>query len=178
MAEAGVLLAEVRAVKTMGRNHFVLVDAGFNELMRPSMYGSHHGIQVLAADQRNIEEQWRQFTSRSERLGADRNALAAPDEQRLLNLQGQLAAANDAADSVIYVSPRSGEVLVDTTRFERGWNWIGTVLHWIYFTPLRSGGDSDTWRWIRSRTGNRCGRCSSRSRSVSARCWCCGSSRT
>jgi hypothetical protein len=39
-------------------------------------------------------------------------------------------------------------VLVDTTRFERGWNWIGTVLHWIYFTPLRSGGDSDTWRWI------------------------------
>lgn len=56
--------------------------------------------------------------------------------------------ANDAADSVIYVSPRSGEVLVDTTRFERGWNWIGTVLHWIYFTPLRSRGDSDTWRWI------------------------------
>jgi len=57
-------------------------------------------------------------------------------------------AANDAADSLIYVSSRSGEVLVDTTRFERGWNWIGTVLHWIYFTPLRSGGDSDAWRWI------------------------------
>ena len=56
-------------------------------------------IQVLAADQRNIEEQWRQFTTRSERLGADRNALAAPDEQRLLNLQGQLAAANDAAET-------------------------------------------------------------------------------
>lgn len=50
VAEAGVLLAEVRAVKTMGRNRFVLVDAGFNELMRPSMYGSHHGIQVLPAD--------------------------------------------------------------------------------------------------------------------------------
>jgi diaminopimelate decarboxylase len=51
VAESGVLLAEVRAVKSMGRNHFVLVDAGFNELMRPSMYGSHHGIQVLAADE-------------------------------------------------------------------------------------------------------------------------------
>ncbi len=50
VAEAGVLLAEVRAVKTMGKNRFVLVDAGFNELMRPSMYGSHHGIQVLPVD--------------------------------------------------------------------------------------------------------------------------------
>ena len=50
VAEAGVLLAEVRAVKTMGRQHFVLVDAGFSDLMRPSMYGSHHGIELLPAD--------------------------------------------------------------------------------------------------------------------------------
>ncbi len=50
VAEAGVLLAEVRATKTMGRNFFALVDAGFNDLMRPSMYGSHHGISVLAHD--------------------------------------------------------------------------------------------------------------------------------
>ena len=40
MAESGLLISEVRATKAMGRNHFVLVDAGFNELMRPSMYGS------------------------------------------------------------------------------------------------------------------------------------------
>ena len=49
VAEAGVLLAEVRACKNMGRQHFVLVDAGFNDLMRPSMYGSHHEISVLPA---------------------------------------------------------------------------------------------------------------------------------
>jgi diaminopimelate decarboxylase len=47
VAEAGALLAEVRATKMMGRNHFVLVDAGFNNLMRPSMYGSYHEISVL-----------------------------------------------------------------------------------------------------------------------------------
>lgn len=51
VAESGVLLAEVRAVKTMGRQHFVLVDAGFSDLMRPSMYGSHHGIELLPADE-------------------------------------------------------------------------------------------------------------------------------
>jgi diaminopimelate decarboxylase len=50
VAEAGVLLAEVRATKDMGNNHFMLVDAGFSELMRPSMYGSFHGIELLAAD--------------------------------------------------------------------------------------------------------------------------------
>ena len=49
VGESGVLLAEVRATKQMGRQHFTLVDAGFNDLMRPSMYGSHHEISVLPA---------------------------------------------------------------------------------------------------------------------------------
>jgi chromosome segregation protein len=50
-------------------------------------------IQVLAADQRNIEEQSRALTLRLERLGADRNALNAPDEARLVNLTAQFSAA-------------------------------------------------------------------------------------
>lgn len=47
---AGVLVAEVRAHKRMGRNHFTLVDAGFNDLMRPAMYGAWHEISVIAGD--------------------------------------------------------------------------------------------------------------------------------
>jgi chromosome segregation protein len=54
-------------------------------------------IQVLAADQRNIEEQSRQLTLRTERLRSDQGALAAPDEARLRDLQSQLAAAQEAA---------------------------------------------------------------------------------
>lgn len=50
MAESGLLLAKVLATKNMGRNHFVLVDAGFNDLMRPAMYGSYHAISVVALD--------------------------------------------------------------------------------------------------------------------------------
>jgi diaminopimelate decarboxylase len=49
VAESGVLLAEVRATKTMGSRFFALVDAGFNELMRPAMYGAHHRISVIPA---------------------------------------------------------------------------------------------------------------------------------
>jgi diaminopimelate decarboxylase len=47
VAESGVMLAEVRAVKDMGRNHFVLCDAGFSDLVRPAMYGGYHAISVL-----------------------------------------------------------------------------------------------------------------------------------
>jgi diaminopimelate decarboxylase len=45
---AGVLLADVRAAKTVGNNHFTLVDAGFNDLLRPSMYGAYHAISLLS----------------------------------------------------------------------------------------------------------------------------------
>ncbi|MET3440953.1 chromosome segregation protein [Variovorax paradoxus] len=54
-------------------------------------------IQVLAADQRNIEDQSRQLTQRGERLRADQNALAAPDEARLQSMQEEHAAAQEAA---------------------------------------------------------------------------------
>jgi diaminopimelate decarboxylase len=57
MAEAGVLVAEVRSVKQMGSRHFALVDAGFNDLMRPAMYGSYHHISLLPADGRNTDNQ-------------------------------------------------------------------------------------------------------------------------
>lgn len=50
VASAGVLAAEVRAFKPMGGNRFVLVDAGFNDLMRPALYGSHHAVTALSPE--------------------------------------------------------------------------------------------------------------------------------
>jgi diaminopimelate decarboxylase len=50
VAESGVLVSEVRAAKHQGSQHFVLVDAGFSDLMRPAMYGSHHGMEIIHAD--------------------------------------------------------------------------------------------------------------------------------
>jgi diaminopimelate decarboxylase len=47
VAQSGFVLTEVRAGKTMGANHFTLVDAGFNDLMRPAMYGAHHEISIV-----------------------------------------------------------------------------------------------------------------------------------
>lgn len=47
VADSGVLVSQVRAVKSMGYRHYVLVDAGFSDLMRPAMYGSYHHISIL-----------------------------------------------------------------------------------------------------------------------------------
>ncbi|MBS0876943.1 MULTISPECIES: diaminopimelate decarboxylase [unclassified Tatumella] len=50
VAQSGVMVSQVRAVKQMGSRHFVLVDAGFSDLMRPAMYGSYHEISLMPAD--------------------------------------------------------------------------------------------------------------------------------
>jgi diaminopimelate decarboxylase len=50
VAESGLLLSEVRVVKQMGANHFILVNAGFNDLMRPALYGSFHAISLFHRD--------------------------------------------------------------------------------------------------------------------------------
>lgn len=47
VAEAGVLVTEVRATKRNGATALVLVDAGFHNLPRPVLYGSYHEISVL-----------------------------------------------------------------------------------------------------------------------------------
>ena len=50
-------------------------------------------IQVLAADQRNIEEQTKQLETRKERLNSDQQSLNAPDPQKIEQLKAQ---RNDA----------------------------------------------------------------------------------
>jgi chromosome segregation protein len=76
-------------------------------------------IQVLAAEQRNIEEQSRQLGTRRERLMTDRNALSAPDEARLANLQEQLEAAQEAnqiADARLHELQESVPLLDEARR--------------------------------------------------------------
>ena len=46
VAEAGFLICEVRAVKSQGALRYVLVNAGFQNLARPAMYGSYHPISL------------------------------------------------------------------------------------------------------------------------------------
>ena len=46
VAEAGSLLTEIRAIKQMGDKLYYLVDAGFNNLARPILYGAYHPMEI------------------------------------------------------------------------------------------------------------------------------------
>lgn len=48
-------------------------------------------------------------------------------------------------DVDLYVSARTGQVLQRTQGYERGWNWLGSVVHWIYFVPIRK--TFAVWDW-------------------------------
>ncbi len=44
---------------------------------------------------------------------------------------------DDNEKTCIYISSRSGQVLQQTTRKQRAWNYLGSVVHWIYPTVIR-----------------------------------------
>ena len=53
---------------------------------------------------------------------------------------------NDLKGTELYVSSVTGQVVRDTSTFERGWNWLGANLHWIYPVQLRQ--HSAIWHWV------------------------------
>jgi len=44
---------------------------------------------------------------------------------------------DDPARTSVYVSGTGGQLVLWTTAPQRFWNWLGTIPHWLYFTPLR-----------------------------------------
>lgn len=57
-AEMGVLLGEVTAIKTNYNKKYIGTDIGFNTIMRPVMYGSHHDVEIYRenGNNENFEE--------------------------------------------------------------------------------------------------------------------------
>jgi uncharacterized iron-regulated membrane protein len=52
----------------------------------------------------------------------------------------------DREGTQLYISARTGEVVRDTQRWERGWNYLGAVVHWLYIPALRR--HNELWRWV------------------------------
>jgi hypothetical protein len=53
---------------------------------------------------------------------------------------------DDTAGTHLYISSHTGEIVRDTTRKERFFNWVGANLHWIYPLPLRR--HPSIWHWV------------------------------
>ena len=56
VGNAGILITRVLFTKEGDEKYFIIVDAGMNDLSRPSLYGSYHGIQpVLENNRREVK---------------------------------------------------------------------------------------------------------------------------
>jgi len=67
--------------------------------------------------------------------------LTAPDQWTLQSralLPLHRLRVGDPADTELYVSDRTGEIVMKTTRSGRRLAYGGAVLHWLYFTPFRA----------------------------------------
>ncbi len=62
---------------------------------------------------------------------------------------------SDREGTELYVSTRSGEVLQRTRAAERGWNFVGSVVHWANIVALRR--HKDAWRWVMLTFAGACG---------------------
>ena len=51
VGNAGILVAKCLYTKARDDKNFIMIDAGMNDLARPALYGSFHGVQPVVADQ-------------------------------------------------------------------------------------------------------------------------------
>ncbi len=69
--------------------------------------------------------------------------LTEPDQwtlQARASLPMHRFALDDDNATRLYVSEVTGDVVLRTTSRERLWGYLGPVVHWLYFTPLRQNG--------------------------------------
>jgi diaminopimelate decarboxylase len=139
VCDAGVLLTAVNTVKTTPFKKFVGVDAGFNTLVRPTMYGSYHP--VLVADKLGYTEEETYdvvgpICESGDALARDRR-LPKIEEGDLLAVLNA-GAYGFAMSSQYNARPRAAEVLVKNGKY-------AVVMERETFEDLLSGQREAEW---------------------------------
>ncbi len=121
VGNAGVLVTRVLYVKRSGRKTFVVVDAAMNDLVRPSLYGAHHDIELVGSGERSsgTVDVVGPVCESSDFLAQGRK-MPVPDTGDLLCVRSA-GAYGFAMSSNYNARPRAAEVLVagDTARLVR-----------------------------------------------------------
>ncbi len=115
---AGILVAKTLFTKERDEKHFIVIDAAMNDLARPSLYGSFHGVQPVVKDQDGL-------------IGADivgpiceTGDFLVKDRQIPMFKQNDLMAFMSAGAYGFTMSsnynsrPRAAEVMVNGDKFE------------------------------------------------------------
>ena len=113
VGNAGVLLTRVLYVKRSGSRRFVVVDAGMNDLVRPSLYGAHHDIELVGAAERpeGVVDVVGPVCESSDFLAQGRR-MGVPEAGDLLCVRSA-GAYGFSMSSSYNARPRAGEVMVE-----------------------------------------------------------------
>jgi len=117
VGNAGILVTKVLFRKSGGAKNFVIVDAGMNDLMRPTLYNAFHAIEPVLNSRRDliVADVVGPICESSDFLAVDRS-IAAVDGGDLLAVMS--AGAYGFVMSSSYCSrPRVAEVMVKDDRF-------------------------------------------------------------
>lgn len=118
VGDAGVLLTRVLYVKQSQQKNFIVVDAGMNDLMRPTLYGSYH--EIVPVEQRPTDRLTADVVGPLCETG---DFLAQDREMPDVRAGDLLAILTVGAYGYVLASnyntrPRPAEVLIDGNKFE------------------------------------------------------------
>ncbi|MGH8283663.1 MAG: diaminopimelate decarboxylase [Gammaproteobacteria bacterium] len=113
VAEAGILLTRVEYLKTTGQGHFVIVDAGMTEFIRPPLYDAWHDIRAVTQHpdmQAELCDVVGPVCESADFLGHARKLAVKPGDLLAVMDTGTYGAV---MSSNYNARPRAAEVLVD-----------------------------------------------------------------
>ena len=124
----GILLTQVQFLKEKDDKLFVMVDAGFNDLLRPAMYGSyHHIVAVREKPQKMVCDIVGPICETGDILGENREICEVGRKDYLAVLSA--GAYGFVMSSHYNMRPRAAEVIVENgfyrvTRPRENWDYI------------------------------------------------------
>ncbi len=117
VGNAGILVTKVLYTKESEAKHFIIVDAGMNDLARPSLYGSYHGVCPVVQQPRPL------VTASLVGPICESGDFLAKDREMLAFQPGELVAVMSAGaygfsmSSNYNARPRVAEILVQDDEF-------------------------------------------------------------
>lgn len=116
IGESGALITKVIFLKDKGEKHFVIVDSGMNDLLRPSIYNAYHHIVAVKQSNRKIKADIvGPICETGDFLGLDRE-IDWVDRGDLIAILSA-GAYGSSMSSNYNVRPKAMEVLVDGEKF-------------------------------------------------------------
>lgn len=112
------------------------------------VWSAYSGQALLPVSAQRAEASAAQFAGGQAFVGATRVEEDRWTHSRALDVHRPLyrVEVGGAQPGDLYVSSRTGEVVLDAPHVQQRWNYVGAWLHWLYFLRMQSV--DPVWTWV------------------------------